>query len=131
MAAPNREVVAIIGDGCFQMTIQELATIKQYKVPVKIMVLNNHFLGMVRQWQDLFFGGRYSAVAMENPDFAEVSKAFGISALKVDKRENLSEAIKTMLESKEAFLLNVIVKNEENVFPMMPTGRGVDEMLLE
>ncbi|NDK55717.1 biosynthetic-type acetolactate synthase large subunit [Pontibacter fetidus] len=129
--APDREIVAVIGDGCFQMTIQELATIAQYKVPVKVMVLNNNFLGMVRQWQNMFFDGRYSFVKMENPDFTEISKAFGIQALRVEKREDLPGAVQQMLQSEGPFLLNVLVENEENVFPMMPTGAAVDGMLLE
>ena len=131
MAAPEREVVAVIGDGGYQMTIQELGTIFQTKVPVKIVVLNNEFLGMVRQWQQLFFDKRYASTEMTNPDFVAIAKGYHIDARKVVKREELKEAVKEMMESKDAYFLEVCVEKEDNVFPMIPTGASVSEIRLE
>lgn len=131
MAAPNREVIAVIGDGSFQMTIQELATIAQEKLPVKIVLLNNNYLGMVRQWQELFFDKRYSFVDLDNPDFIQVAKGFRIPGVKVEKRTDLAKGIKKMLASKTAFLLEVVVEKEGKVFPMIPTGASVEEIRLE
>jgi len=131
MGKPNREVIAIIGDGSFQMTIQELATVAQEQVPVKIIILNNNFLGMVRQWQELFHGKRYSFVDLKNPDFVAVSKGFFIDAERVTDRKELSKALDKLLQSKKAQLLEVKVKKEEKVFPMMPAGAAVHEMMLE
>lgn len=131
MAAPNREVVAIIGDGGYQMTIQELGTIFQQQVPVKIVVLNNEFLGMVRQWQQLFFDKRYASTEMTNPDFVAIAKGYFIDAKKVTKRENLEAAVKEMIESDKPYFLEVRVEKEDNVFPMIPTGASVSEIRLE
>jgi acetolactate synthase-1/2/3 large subunit len=131
IAAPEKQVVAVIGDGGFQMTVQELGTIMQYKIGVKILILNNNFLGMVRQWQQLFHGKRYSFTEMENPDFVKLAEAYRIKARKVEKREELTEALKEMLESKETYFLEVVVGKEDNVFPMVPAGAGVSEVLLE
>jgi acetolactate synthase-1/2/3 large subunit len=131
MGAPNREVVAIIGDGGYQMTIQELGTIFQTKIPVKIVVLNNGFLGMVRQWQQLFFDKRYASTEMVNPDFVAIAKGYHIKANKVSERANLKDAVKEMMESKESYFLEVVVEQEENVFPMVPTGASVSDILLE
>ncbi|MCU0357900.1 MAG: biosynthetic-type acetolactate synthase large subunit [Cyclobacteriaceae bacterium] len=128
---PEKQVVAVIGDGGFQMTLQELGTIMQYNIPVKIIILNNNFLGMVRQWQELFFESRYSFTEMSNPDFIKLSEAYGIPALKVESRSRLNAAIHNMLVSKGPFLLEVVVEKEHNVFPMVPTGAGVGEILLE
>src|SRR6185369_5423349 len=129
--APSKKVVAVIGDGGYQMTIQELGTIMQYKIPVKILVLNNNFLGMVRQWQQLFHGKRYSFTEMQNPDFVKIADAYGIKARKVEKREDLKGALKEMLDSPDAYFLEVLVGKEDNVFPMVPAGAGVAEVLLE
>ena len=129
--APEKEVIAIIGDRGFQMTIQELGTIMQYQIPVKIVILNNNFLGMVRQWQQLFFDKRYSFTELDNPDFVAIGKAYRIESHKVEKRENLEQALKDMLNHKGPYLLEVVVEKEENVFPMVPTGAGVGEMRLE
>jgi len=128
--APDRTVVAIIGDGGFQMTIQELGTIMQYKPEVKILILNNNFLGMVRQWQELFHQNRYSFVDIESPDFVQVAKGYGIAGQSVSKREDLKKAVKEMLEHKGSYLLEVMVGKENNVFPMVPQGRGVAEIVL-
>ncbi len=127
---PDRQVVAIIGDGGFQMTIQELAVIMQEKVAVKILILNNNFLGMVRQWQELFNERRYSSVNMHNPDFVAIAKGYGIAAQKVSVREQLKDSMKTMLDHDDAYLLEVIVGKENNVFPMVPQGCGVGEIRL-
>ncbi len=131
MGAPEREVVAIIGDGGFQMTIQELGTILQTKVPVKIVVLNNEFLGMVRQWQEMFFDKRYASTVMTNPDFIKIVEGYGIEAKKVDKREDLKDAVAKMIASKDSYFLEVIVEKEGNVFPMIPTGATVSDIRLK
>ena len=130
MGMPDREVVAIIGDGGFQMTIQELGTIFQTKVPVKIVVLNNEFLGMVRQWQELFFDKRYASTVMTNPNFVAIAEGYFIKAKKVTKREDLDGAVAEMMASKESYFLEVMVEKENNVFPMIPTGASVSEMRL-
>ncbi len=131
MGAPERPVVAIIGDGGYQMTIQELGTIFQTKVPVKIVVLNNDFLGMVRQWQQLFFDRRYASTELINPDFVAIAKGYYIDAKRVSKREDLAGAIEEMLASDGPYFLEVTVEKEDNVFPMIPTGASVSDIRLE
>jgi acetolactate synthase-1/2/3 large subunit len=131
VGAPDRDVVAFIGDGCFQMTIQELGTIAQSGLPVKIIILNNNFLGMVRQWQQLFHQKRYSFVELQNPDFITIGKGFGIDGHTCSARENLSDSLDTMLASDKPYLLEVLVEKEENVFPMVPTGACVADIRLE
>ncbi|MDG2435944.1 MAG: biosynthetic-type acetolactate synthase large subunit [Polaribacter sp.] len=131
MAAPEREVVSISGDGGYQMTIQELGTIFQQKAAVKVVVLNNDFLGMVRQWQQLFFDKRYASTEMVNPNFVAIAEGYYLKARKVTKREDLAEAVKEMMESKEAYFLEVCVEKEGNVFPMIPTGASVSDVRLE
>ncbi len=131
MAVPEREVVAVIGDAGFQMTIQELGTIMQNGAAVKIVILNNNFLGMVRQWQQLFFDKRYSSTEMNNPDFIKIAEGYRIKGEKVTTRENLDGAVKRMMQSKEAFLLEVVVEKEGNVFPMIATGASVSEIRLK
>jgi acetolactate synthase-1/2/3 large subunit len=131
LGQPFKQVVAIIGDGGFQMTLQELGTIMQYQVPVKIVVLNNNFLGMVRQWQQLFFDKRYSFTEMKNPNFIALVEAYSIQAKKVTERKDLRQAVKEMLDSPNASFLEMVVEKEENVFPMVPTGAGVGEIILE
>lgn len=130
MGRPDREVVAIIGDGGFQMTIQELGTIFQTQVPVKIVVLNNEFLGMVRQWQQLFFDKRYASTEMINPNFIAIAEGYYIKAKKVTKREDLDAAVAEMMASKESYFLEVLVEKENNVFPMIPTGASVSDIRL-
>jgi len=131
MGAPERDVVMIAGDGGYQMTIQELGTILQTKVPVKIVVLNNQFLGMVRQWQELFFDGRYASTIMTNPDFVKIAEGYSIKARKVSERKELTEAIEEMIASKDSYFLEVVVEMEENVFPMIPTGSSVSDIRLK
>ena len=131
MGAPNREVVAIIGDGGYQMTIQELGTIFQTGSAVKIVVLNNDFLGMVRQWQQMFFEKRYASTELVNPDFVTIAKGYYIDAERVSERKNLKLAIKKMIESKKPYFLEVKVEKEDNVFPMIPTGASVSDIRLE
>ncbi len=130
MAAPEREVVCISGDGGYQMTIQELGTIFQTKAAVKVVVLNNDFLGMVRQWQQLFFDKRYASTEMVNPDFVTIAKGYYINAKRVSKREELAEAVAEMIASKEAYFLEVKVEKEDNVFPMIPSGASVSDIRL-
>jgi acetolactate synthase I/II/III large subunit len=131
VGAPDRQVVAIIGDGGFQMTIQELGTIFQYQIGVKVVILNNNFLGMVRQWQQLFHQKRYSFTEMVNPDFVGIANAYGVAGSKVTDRENLQAQIKTMLEYEGPYLLEVVVEKEENVFPMVPAGDSVANIRLD
>ncbi|WP_375443517.1 biosynthetic-type acetolactate synthase large subunit [uncultured Fibrella sp.] len=131
VAAPDRQVVAIIGDGCFQMTLQELGTIVQNKQPVKAIILNNNFLGMVRQWQQLFHSRRYSFVELQNPDFVTIAKGFGMAGHTCNERETLSDSLDQMLAYDGPYLLEVIVEKEENVFPMVPAGASVSQIRLK
>jgi acetolactate synthase-1/2/3 large subunit len=128
---PDRVVFAMVGDGGFQMTIQELGTISQYDIGVKIIVLNNNFLGMVRQWQQLFFEKRYSFTEMKNPDFVGIAKAYGLASQKVTSRDQLEGAIQEMLDHKGPYVLEVVVEQEDNVFPMIPTGASISDIILE
>jgi len=128
--APERDVIAIIGDGGIQMTIQELGTIMQFGAKVKILVLNNSFLGMVRQWQELFNDRRYSFVDITSPDFVAVAKGYGIPGACISDRKDLAAALETMLEHDGAYLLEVKVGKENNVFPMVPQGKSVSEIRL-
>jgi len=131
LGAPEREVIAVIGDGGFQMTIQELGAIFQTKAAVKIIILNNSFLGMVRQWQQLFFDKRYSSTEMENPDFVAIAKGYGIKGKSISEREDLKTAVMEMLSHNGSYLLEVHVGKEDNVFPMVPTGASVSDIRLE
>ncbi len=128
---PHRQVIAILGDGGFQMNIQELGTIMQSDIDVKIVLLNNSFLGMVRQWQELFFNKRYAFTHLDNPDFQRVAEAYRIPSAKICKTSQIEEQVKKMLESEGAYFLEVEVKEEENVFPMIPAGATLDEMIYE
>lgn len=127
---PEKTVVAVIGDGGFQMTLQELGTILQTKIDVKIIILNNRFLGMVRQWQQMFFEKRYSFTEMISPDFVELAKVYGIEGSKVEAKTDLEEALREMLHHKGSYLLEVMVAKEGNVFPMIQTGASVSEIRL-
>jgi len=129
--APDRPVVAVIGDGGIQMTIQELGTIMQFNVDVKILILNNNFLGMVRQWQQLFHDKRYSFVNITSPDYVQVAKGYYIDGQSISKRENIKQALQAMLNHKGAYLLEVMVGKENNVFPMVPQGSSVAEIRLK
>lgn len=131
LGRPEKQVVAVIGDGGYQMTVQELGTIMQYGISVKIMVLNNSFLGMVRQWQQLFHQKRYSSTEMVNPNFIKIAEAYNIPAVKVEKRSDLVPAMKAMLESKTSYFVEVVVGKEDNVFPMVPAGACVSDCMLE
>lgn len=130
MGAPDRHVVAVIGDGGYQMTIQELGTIFQTKAAVKIVVLNNDYLGMVRQWQQLFFDRRYASTEMTNPDFVTIAKGYHIPAQRVTKREELQEAVNEMIATEGPYFLEICVEKEDNVFPMIPTGASVSDVRL-
>ena len=128
--APERQVVAIMGDGGAQMNIQEFGTIMQFKPNVKIIILNNRFLGMVRQWQELFHEKRYSFTDIQSPDFVQVAKGYAIDGKQISKREELQSSLKEMLDHPSSFLLEVAVAQEDNVFPMVPQGKGVAEIVL-
>lgn len=130
LGAPEKDVVLVVGDGGIQMTIQEFGTIMQFGIGVKVLLLNNNFLGMVRQWQELFFDRRYSFTDIQNPDFVRIADGYHIPALKVESRRALSEGLTAMLNTEGAFLLEVVVEKEDNVFPMMPTGASVAEVRL-
>ncbi|MDX9811515.1 MAG: biosynthetic-type acetolactate synthase large subunit [Bacteroidales bacterium] len=127
---PETQVVTFLGDGGFQMTIQELGTILQYKIPVKIVLLNNSFLGMVRQWQDMFFDKRYASTELINPDFQTIAKGYNIPARLVSERDDLQEAVSEMLDSAGPYLLEVIIEKEANVLPMVEPGASVSEIRL-
>lgn len=131
LGCPDKHVITFIGDGGFQMTLQELGTIMQYNIPVKVIILNNNFLGMVRQWQHLFFEKRYASTELVNPDFVAVAKAFNISARKIVKRTDLEGALKEMLDAPGPYVLEIKVEKKENVFPMIIPGAGVGEIRLE
>lgn len=131
VGAPEKEVVAVIGDGCFQMTLQELGTIYQSEIGVKIVILNNNFLGMVRQWQQLFFDKRYSSTEMINPDFVQIAKGFYVPGRKVTDRAEIEAAVEEMIQHKGAYLLEVVVEREDNVFPMVPAGAPIANIRLE
>ena len=131
LGAIDKEVIAVIGDGGFQMNIQELGVIAQEKLPVKMIILNNQYLGMVRQWQELFFDGRYSCTNIWNPDFVKIGESYGIRSKKVSDRMQLHEALDELLASKEAYLLEVMVEKQHNVFPMIPSGASVSEIRLK
>jgi acetolactate synthase-1/2/3 large subunit len=131
LGRPRLPVVAVIGDGGYQMTVQELGVIMQYQISVKILVLNNSFLGMVRQWQQLFHDRRYSFTEMINPDFIKLAEAYHIPARRVERRHELTAALTEMLDSEGPFFLEAVVGREDNVFPMVPAGAGVAEVLLE
>ena len=131
LANPEKQVIAIIGDGGFQMTLQELGTIMQNNIGVKIIILNNGYLGMVRQWQQMFFEKRYSFTNIQSPDFVALAASYNIKGLKVEKQEDLSHALDQLLNTENAFLLEVKVAKEDNVFPMVPTGASVAEIRLQ
>lgn len=128
---PDKTVVAVIGDGGFQMTLQELGTIAQEQLPVKVVILNNNFLGMVRQWQQLFFDKRYSFVHIDNPNFIKLADAYGIPAKQVNACGDVRAALEEMWSTPGPYLLEVLVEKEDNVFPMVPAGASVDEIRLE
>jgi acetolactate synthase I/II/III large subunit len=130
LGAPDREVVCVVGDGGYQMTIQELGVMMQDNVGVKVLVLNNNFLGMVRQWQELFMSRRYSFVDMKNPDFVKIAEAYNIPARRIDQREHLEAALKAFIAHNGPYVLEVMVGKENNVFPMVPQGAGVSEIRL-
>lgn len=130
LGAPERTVIAIMGDGGAQMNIQELGTIMQFKPNVKILILNNSFLGMVRQWQELFHEKRYSFTDIQSPNFVKVANAYGIDGKQISKREELKTSLKEMLDHPSSFLLEIAVLHEDNVFPMVPQGKGVAEIVL-
>lgn len=130
IGAPNRTVCLFVGDGGIQMTIQELGTIMQYDIDVKIIILNNHFLGMVRQWQELFFDKRYSETLMKNPNFEAIAKAYNIKSKTISERDDLDKAIDEMISHKGPYLLDVQVELQGMVYPMVPAGSCVTNILL-
>ncbi|MGO5425994.1 biosynthetic-type acetolactate synthase large subunit [Fusobacterium mortiferum] len=129
VACPDKKIISIVGDGGFQMNIQELILLKAYKLPVKVFIMNNSYLGMVRQWQELFHERRYSEVNLEiNPDFVKVAEAYGVKSVTLESEEDL-EKIDEILKSDEPILVNCIVKKEENVYPMIPAGKSAEDMI--
>jgi acetolactate synthase-1/2/3 large subunit len=131
IAFPDKLVIDIAGDGSIQMNIQELATAKQYGCPVKIAILNNGFLGMVRQWQELFYDKRYSSTVMNvSPDFVELAKAYGAVGLRATKVSEVEPVIKEALTTKNVVIMDFVVAQEEGVYPMVPAGKANTEMLL-
>ena len=130
LGAPDRQVFAFMGDGGFQMTMQELGTIMDYRIPVKMIILNNNFLGNVRQWQSMFYRDRFMGTPLLNPDFAVIGKAYNIKSEDVNTAHELDAAIERMVKSEEAYLLNVNIETEDMVFPMVAPGAAVDEILI-
>ncbi|GJM60372.1 biosynthetic-type acetolactate synthase large subunit [Persicobacter diffluens] len=131
IACPEREVVAIIGDGGYQMTVQELGILLEHPVAVKIVVLNNEFLGMVRQWQELFFDNRYSSTPLKNPNFVKLAEAYGVRASSINQQNQLQDALTDLRDSQEATFLECMVVKQENVFPMIPSGATVTDIRLK
>ena len=129
MGVPDKEVVLIAGDGGFQMSIQELGTVLQSQIKIKILLLNNSYLGMVRQWQQLFYDKRYSFTELINPDFMKIAQAYNIASRKIEHSSELEEGVTEMLSSEGSFLLEVVVEREENIFPMVPSGASLDESI--
>ena len=130
VAMPEKKVVLVVGDGGFQMTFQELMMIRQYNLNVKVVIINNSFLGMVRQWQELFHDRRYSFVDLTyNPDFVKISEAYGIKGVKIKTKEDLKTKLKELIESDEGVIIDCIVEKEENVYPMIPAGTSVAQMV--
>ena len=130
VAMPHKKVVLVVGDGGFQMTFQELMMIKQYKLPVKVLIINNSFLGMVRQWQEIFNDRRYSFVNLDyNPDFIKIGEAYGIKSVQLKTKEDLKNKLKDLINSDEGVLIDCIVEKEENVYPMIPAGTSVAQMV--
>jgi len=131
MACPDQLVVDVAGDGSIQMNIQEMATAVQYNLPVKVIILNNRYLGMVRQWQDLFYDKRYSSTTLDhNPDFVKLAEAFGAKGLRATKPEEVEKVLKEGLETEGAVIMEFVVDREENVYPMVPAGKAITDMLL-
>jgi acetolactate synthase-1/2/3 large subunit len=130
LACPDKAVITFLGDGGFQMTMQELGTILQYDIGLKIVILNNNFLGMVRQWQHMFYNKRYASTELVNPDFVMIGKAFSIPSKKVVMREDLKDSLTEMLETKGPYLLEIKVEKQGNVFPMVEPGKSVSEIRL-
>ncbi|MDE6378738.1 MAG: acetolactate synthase large subunit, partial [Duncaniella sp.] len=130
IGAPDRQVFAFMGDGGFQMTMEELGVIMEYNVPVKMIILNNNFLGNVRQWQSMFYRDRFMGTPLRNPDFAMIAKAYGIPAEDVEEVSQLDAAIERMVSSETAYMLNVNIESEDMVFPMVAPGAAVDDILI-
>jgi len=130
LGSSKKHVITFLGDGGFQMTIQELGTIMQYNIGVKIVILNNSYLGMVRQWQDMFFSKRYASTEMVNPDFVAIAAAYRIPAKRVSERSELESSVKEMLATNGPYLLEVTVEKETNVMPMVQPGASVSEIKL-
>ena len=130
-AFPDKLVINVAGDGSIQMNIQELATVVQNKIPVKVIILNNGHLGMVRQWQELFYNRNYSHTNMEaQPDFVKLAEAYGAEGYRISKPEELEDVLRKALTSPNPAFIDVMVEREENVYPMVPAGAALDEMLL-
>ena len=131
LAAPDRRVIAVTGDGSIMMNLQELATIRRYRLPIKILLIDNQSLGLVRQWQELFFAGRYSEVDLsDNPDFVEVARSFGIPALRLDRRDGVDAAIAALLDGDGPLLVHVCIDPQANVWPLVPPGRTNSDMIM-
>ena len=131
-AFPDRQVIAVVGDGGFQMTLNDLATVTQYHVPVKIAIINNRALGMVRQWQEIFFEKRYCDIDLSfAPNFAKLAESYGIRGLRVDHRADVKDAVRSMLSDREPCLIDFWVDPSENVYPIVPPGASLAEMVVE
>ncbi len=128
-ARPDKTVFDIAGDGSFQMNIQELGTVAHYHIPVKVAILNNMYLGMVRQWQELFYDRRYAYTELPPVDFVKIANAYGVDGIRVDSIDGVVPALKAAIESDGPFVLDFRIEREENVFPMVPAGAAINEMI--
>jgi acetolactate synthase-1/2/3 large subunit len=131
IANPDKTVIVFVGDGGFQMNIQELGTLLQTGLAVKIVLMNNSWLGMVRQWQELFYDRRYSFTHLDNPDFQTIAKAYGIESVRIDSVDHLDEAIMQMMDTEGSFILEACTVSEENIFPMIPAGASIDKIFID
>ncbi len=129
IANPKKEVIVIAGDGSIQMNIQELATLSTYNIKVKIIVLNNSCLGMVRQWQELFYNRRYSGTPLKNPNFVKIAEGYGIKGVQVKKVSEVKKAVEKILKAKDSVMADFLIEPEENVFPMVPAGEAINRMI--
>jgi len=129
VGCPEKIVFDIGGDGSIQMNIQELSTVANNKLPVNIVIFNNAYLGMVRQWQELFYKRRYSQTHLQNPDFAKVAESYGVKGIKVTKKEQVKDALKEAIETAGPVVLDFHIEEEENVFPMVPAGKAINRMI--
>ncbi len=131
LGKPKERVICLTGDGSFVMNIQELATAADQKVPIKVIILNNGYLGMVRQWQEMFYKRRFSSSEIRSPDFAKVAEGFGVKGIRIDRADQVKPTLEKILKDKECWVVDCICDEEEKVFPIIPPGKAIDEMIMD